>query len=235
MSKKHNRKEVISLNETLSPRSLFDFDHTEAAELLASVAYPWEILPKLKEYIQSLQERLNENEYTEVKKGVFIHKTATVAPSAVIEAPTVIGEETEVRPGAFIRGSALIGKGCVIGNSTEIKNAVISDGVQIPHYNYVGDSILGYKSHMGAGCIASNFRSDKGNITVHGECDIETGLRKLGVMLGDFAEIGCNSVLCPGSVIGRNSIVYPLSRVRGVLPENVILKDGGRIVKREVR
>lgn len=232
---KNHKKEVIALNSPLTPQSLFDLEHTDAKELLLSVSYPWEILPKLKDFIRSLQKTLDKNEYREVSDGVFIHKTASVAPSAVIDGPTVIGDGTEVRPGAFIRGSTLIGKGCVIGNSTEIKNAVISDGVQIPHYNYVGDSILGYQSHMGAGSIASNFRSDKGNITVHGERDIETGLRKLGVMLGDFAEVGCNSVLCPGSVVGRNSIVYPLSRVRGVLPENVILKDGGRIVKREER
>ena len=233
MSKKHLGGKI--LNYSLLPGSLFDLEHTDAKELLLSVTYPWEILPKLKDFIKALQCTLDKNEYTEVKPGVFIHKTAVVAPSAVIEAPTVIGAETEVRPGAFIRGSALIGKGCVIGNSTEIKNAVIFDGVQIPHYNYVGDSILGYKSHMGAGSIASNFRSDKGNITVHANENIETGLRKLGVMLGDFAEIGCNSVLCPGSVVGRSCIVYPLSRVRDVIPENTIYKANGIIVDRESR
>ena len=214
---------------------LLDFSHTLAAPLFEGKRYPWEILSELKEFIRTLGASLPREEYAEIAPEVWVHKTANVAPSALIAGPTEIGAKTEVRHCAFIRGSALVGEGCVVGNSTEIKNAVIFDGVQIPHYNYVGDSILGSRSHMGAGVVASNFRSDKGNVAVHdGETRIETGLRKLGAILGDGADVGCNSVLCPGSVVGRDSIIYPLSRVRGFVPERSILKGNGLIVPRKI-
>ena len=218
---------------TPKTEELFDLSHTLAKSLFLTARYPWEVLPGLSEFIRTLGKSLNLAEYRALPGDVYIHNDAVISPTACIDGPTIIGKNTEVRHCAFIRGSALIGEGCVVGNSTEIKNAVIMDGVQIPHYNYVGDSVLGYKSHMGAGSIASNFRSDKAGITVHGESDYPTGLRKLGVMLGDYAEVGCNSVLCPGSVIGRKSIIYPLSRVRGIIPAHVIYKDEKHIVPRK--
>ena len=214
---------------------LLTLSHTLAAPLFEGKRYPWEILPELKDFIRKLGATLSPEEYDEVSPEVWVHKTATVAPTALIQGPTVIGAGTEVRHCAFIRGSALVGAGCVVGNSTEIKNAVIFDGVQIPHYNYVGDSILGFRSHMGAGVVASNFRSDKGNVNVHdGNETIVTGLRKLGTILGDGSDVGCNSVLCPGSVVGRDCIVYPLSRVRGYLPERSIFKGDGTVVPRKI-
>jgi len=214
---------------------LLDLSHTLAAPLFDGKRYAWEILPHLKDFIRELGASLPRGEYTEIAPEVWAHKTATIAPTALIAGPTVIGAGTEVRHCAFIRGAALVGEGCVVGNSTEIKNAVIFDNVQIPHYNYVGDSVLGFRSHMGAGVVASNFRSDKGNVNVHdGDETIVTGLRKLGTILGDGADVGCNSVLCPGSVVGRDSIIYPLSRVRGVVPERSILKGDGSVVPRKI-
>jgi len=215
---------------------LFDLSHTLAKEYLENFTYPYEAVGGIKAMIAALGPNLPSDTYTEIKEHVWVAKSASVAPTAFLGEYTVIGPETEVRHCAFVRGAALIGAGCVVGNSTEIKNAIIFDGVQIPHYNYVGDSILGYRSHMGAGSIASNFRSDKGNIRVKdGNETVETGLRKLGTMLGDFAEIGCNSVLCPGSLVGRRAIVYPLSRVRGTVPEDHILKGDGCAYHRENR
>ncbi len=220
----------------LKIQELFDLSHTLAKEYLSSFTYPYEALSGIKGLIASLGETLPRDRYDMPAPHVWVAKSAKVMPSAYLGEYTIIGEETEVRHGAFIRGAALIGDGCVVGNSTEIKNAILFDGVQVPHYNYVGDSVLGYRSHMGAGSIASNFRSDKGNIRVRdGEEVLETGLRKLGTMLGDFAEIGCGSVLSPGSTVGRHSIVYPLSHVRGTVPAHHILKDGGVIVPREER
>ena len=214
---------------------LLTLSHTLAAPLFEGKRYPWEILPELKEFIRNLGATLSPEEYDEVSPEVWVHKTAKVAPSALIQGPTVIGAGTEVRHCAFIRGSALVGEGCVVGNSTEIKNAVVFDSVQIPHYNYVGDSILGFRSHMGAGVVASNFRSDKGNVNVRdGNETIKTGLRKLGTILGDGSDVGCNSVLCPGSVVGRDCIIYPLSRVRGYLPERSIFKGDGTVVPRKI-
>ena len=213
---------------------LFDLLHTLAAPLLCECEYPWEALPKIKDFILSIAKDLPEEDYYKVGDDVWIAKSAKIAPSALICGPTIIGESTEVRHCAYIRGNALVGDGAVIGNSTEIKNAIIFDGVQIPHYNYVGDSILGYKSHMGAGSIASNVRSDKQNISVYTSSQrIATGLRKFGTMLGDFVEVGCNSVLCPGSIVGRHSQIYPLTRVRGVIPENSICKSSDNIVKKK--
>lgn len=211
---------------------LFDLSHTLAAELIKSCDYPWQALAKISSFILSLKNELG-TEYVEVSPSVWVHKSAKIAQSAYLGAPCVVGENTEVRQGAFIRGSALIGDDCVIGNSCEIKNAVLFDGVQVPHFNYIGDSILGYKCHFGAGAITSNVKSDKGLVEAYCGTNRQfTGLKKLGAMVGDFAEIGCNSVLNPGAVVGRNSIIYPLSCVRGTVPENSILKSGGVIVKK---
>lgn len=208
---------------------LFDLSHSRGAAYLQQYEYPWEALEGIKELILSLGEKLPE-EFEQVSPQVWVHKTAKVAPTAYLGAPCIIGENTEVRHCAFIRGSALVGDGCVVGNSVELKNVILFDGVQVPHYNYVGDSILGYKAHMGAGSVTSNVKSDKSLVVIHGAQEIPTGRKKVGAMLGDFVEVGCNSVLNPGTVIGRNSNVYPTSCVRGVIPENSIYKTGGKIV-----
>ena len=212
---------------------LFDLDHSMAGSYLSGFEYPWQALKGIKDLILSLGETLGE-EYTEVSPSVWVHKTATVAPTAFLGSPCIIGADTEVRHCAFIRGSALVGKNCVVGNSVELKNVILFDNVQVPHYNYVGDSILGYKAHMGAGSLTSNVKSDKTLVTVKcGSKKMETGLKKFGAMVGDFVEVGCNSVLNPGTVVGRHSNVYPLSCVRGVIPENSIFKTGGVIVNKE--
>lgn len=212
---------------------LYDLTHTQAADYLRRFTYPWEALKGIKEEIIRLGESLDPAQYTEVSPQVWVHVTAAVAPTAFLGAPCIIGAKTEVRHCAFIRGSALVGEGCVVGNSVELKNVILFDGVQVPHYNYVGDSILGYKSHMGAGSITSNVKSDKTLVTVrqNGE-SMETGLKKMGAMLGDLVEVGCNSVLNPGTVIGRESNVYPLSCVRGVVPAHSIWKTGGVVVSK---
>ena len=213
---------------------LFDLSRTQAADYLKKFTYPWEALSGIKDFILSLGAVLNKDEYTEVAPCVWVHKTAKISPSAYVGAPCIIGENTEVRHCAFIRGSALVGNNCVVGNSTELKNVILFDNVQVPHYNYVGDSILGYKSHMGAGSITSNVKSDKSLVTVNsGSEKIATGLKKFGAVLGDFVEVGCNSVLNPGTVIGRNSNVYPLSCVRGYIPANSIYKTGGVITAKK--
>ncbi len=210
---------------------IFDISKTLAKPLLEKTEYPWEALVKIKDFILSLGPTLDKTVYEEVKPQVWIAKSAVVFESAYIAAPCIIGENTEVRHSAFIRGSVLIGNGCVIGNSTEIKNSIIFDSVQIPHYNYVGDSILGYRSHLGAGAITSNVKSDKSLVAVKTDSEIiETSLKKFGAMVGDYVEVGCNSVLCPGTVIARHSSVYPLSRVRGFIPENSIFKGPENIV-----
>ena len=214
-------------------KELYDLDHTLAKEYFCGFEYPWEALKGIKDMIIALGKTLNKDEYDEVSENVWIHKTAKVFPSAYIAAPCIIGANTEVRHCAFIRGSALVGEDCVVGNSCELKNVILFDHVQTPHYNYVGDSILGYYSHMGAGSITSNVKSDKKLVVVHNkEENIETGLKKFGAMIGDHVEVGCNSVLNPGTVIGRNSNVYPLSRVRGLIPENSIYKDEGIVVEK---
>lgn len=209
---------------------LYDLEHTIAADYLRSFTYPWEALKGISELIISLGKTLSPDEYDNPSENVWVHKTAKVFPSAYLGAPCIIGANTEVRHCAFIRGSALVGENCVIGNSVELKNVIIFDNVQTPHYNYVGDSILGYKSHMGAGSITSNVKSDKSNVVIKsaGE-EIETGIKKIGAMLGDNVEVGCNSVLNPGTVIGRGSNIYPTSCVRGVVPANSIWKTGGVI------
>ena len=214
---------------------LYDLSHTKASAYLAGFEYPWEALSNIKKLILELGATLGA-EYTEISPQVWVHNTAKIAPTAYLGAPCIIGENTEVRHCAFIRGSALVGDHCVVGNSTELKNVILFDNVQVPHYNYVGDSILGYKSHMGAGSVTSNVKSDKTLVAVkNGTEIIETGLKKFGAMLGDFVEVGCNSVLNPGTVIGRCSNIYPTSCVRGVIPENSIFKTNGNIVKKEQR
>lgn len=214
---------------------LYDLGHTMAGEYLQQFEYPWQALSGIKNLILDLGSRLGE-EYTEVAPTVWVHKTAKVAPTAYLGTPCIIGANTEVRHCAFVRGSALVGENCVVGNSVELKNVILFDNVQVPHYNYVGDSILGYKSHMGAGSLTSNVKSDKTLVVVkNGDEKIETGLKKFGAMLGDGVEVGCNSVLNPGTVIGKNSNIYPTSCVRGVVPGDSIWKTGGIIVKKEMR
>ena len=213
---------------------LYDLDHTLAEKYLKNFIYPWEALSQIKEMIYALGDTLSED-YIQRQAGIWIHKTARVAPTASIASPCIIGAGTEVRHGAFIRGCALIGDDCVVGNSVELKNVILFDGVQVPHFNYVGDSILGYKAHMGAGAVTSNVKADKTPVVIHGDSEIETKRKKVGAMLGDFVEVGCNSVLNPGAIIGRNSNVYPLSNVRGVVPADSIYKGADNIVvKKEI-
>ena len=219
------------MNITIS--DLLDLSHTMAGEYLRQFQYPWEALDGIKELILSLGGKLSPEEYTQSREHVWVHKTAVVAPTAYLGAPCIIGPETEVRHCAFIRGSALVGARCVVGNSVELKNVILFDNVQTPHYNYVGDSILGYKSHMGAGSITSNVKSDKTPVVVKGETDMPTGRKKMGAILGDFVEVGCNSVLNPGTILGRHSSVYPTSCVRGVVPADCIYKDKDHIVQRQ--
>ena len=212
---------------------LYDMDHTLAGTYLAGFEYPWQALKGIRDLILDLGAQLGED-YTEAAPQVWVHKTAEVAPTAYLGAPCIIGPGTEVRHCAFVRGSALVGENCVVGNSVELKNVILFDCVQVPHYNYVGDSILGYKSHMGAGAVTSNVKSDKTLVTVkNGDERIETGLKKFGAMVGDYVEVGCNSVLNPGTVVGRNSNIYPTSCVRGVVPQGHIWKNDGRLVKKE--
>ena len=213
---------------------LLDLSHTIAAPLFAGRTYPWEVLGDIKAFILALGPTLPKDEYDEVSEGVWIARDAAVFPSAYIGAPCIIDHGAEVRHCAFIRGSAIVGKGCVVGNSVELKNVVLFDSVQTPHYNYVGDSILGYKSHMGAGSITSNVKSDKTLVVVKSGAErIETGLKKFGAILGDNVEVGCNSVLNPGSVLGRGVSVYPTSSVRGVIPAGHIYKSADEIVERK--
>ena len=209
---------------------LYDLQHSLAGDYLQQFTYPWEALGGIKALICQLGETLNKDDFLELQPQVWVHKTAKVAPTAFIGAPCIVGANTEVRHCAFIRGSALIGENCVVGNSTELKNVILFDNVQVPHYNYVGDSILGYKAHMGAGSITSNVKSDKSLVVIHGDTDIPTGIKKVGAMLGDRVEVGCNSVLNPGTVIGRDSNVYPTSCVRGAVPANSIYKKNDTIV-----
>ncbi len=214
----------------LNTTGLFDLSHTLAGDYLARFAYPWQALDGIKELILTLGPALGDD-YQERAPQVWVHETAKIAPTAFLGAPCIIGPDTEVRHCAFIRGSALVGAGCVVGNSVELKNVILFDSVQVPHYNYVGDSILGYKSHMGAGSITSNVKSDKTLVTVKNEGEaMETGRKKFGAILGDWVEVGCNSVLNPGTVIGPHSNVYPLSCVRGAVPADSIYKTGGVVV-----
>ena len=211
---------------------LYDLDHTLAGDYLRQFTYPWEALKGIKDFILELGPTLDPEEYEQVSENVWVHKTAKVFPTAYLGAPCIIGPNTEVRHGAFIRSSALVGEDCVVGNSVELKNVILFDNVQVPHYNYVGDSILAYYSHVGAGSISINVKSDKKLVVVkNGEEKIETGVKKFGAMLGDHVEVGCNAVLNPGTVIGRHCRVYPTSCVRGVLPEASIWKNDGTVVQ----
>jgi NDP-sugar pyrophosphorylase family protein len=220
------------LNKAVKTKELFDCEVTYLKELFASCEYPWEMLPILKEYIKKLIADGIEG-YTEISDGVLVGKDVKIYPTATIEAPAIIGDGTEVRPGAFIRGSVITGKNCVIGNSSELKNCILLDKVQVPHYNYVGDSVLGNFAHMGAGSICSNLKSDGKPVVIHADTDYETGLRKIGGILADHADIGCGCVINPGTVIGKNTSVYPLTALRGVIGEGYIVKSLDNIVKRK--
>ena len=225
---------MLTVKKTVKTEELFDLSHTLAAPLLSRFEYPWEALKEIKEYTISLGKTLSPEEYDNPSEGVWIAKTANIAPTANINAPCIIGKNTEVRTGAYIRGAVIVGEGCVVGNSCELKNAILFDCVQVPHFNYIGDSILGYRSHTGAGAITSNVKSDKSLVSVvTDDGRIPTGLKKFGAMLGDFVEVGCNSVLNPGTVIGRNSNIYPLSSVRGTVPPNSIFKKQDNIVTKK--
>ena len=215
-------------------KNLYNLEETIAKELLEKHEYPWEVLPEISDFIIELGNKLDEAKYEKVREDVWIAKSAKVAPTAYIHGPAIIGENAEIRHCAFIRGKAIVGEGAVVGNSTELKNVILFNKVQVPHYNYVGDSILGYKSHMGAGSITSNVKSDKQLVVVkNGKEKIETGLKKFGAMLGDEVEVGCGSVLNPGTVIGKNTNIYPLSSVRGVVPEKSIYKNQNEIVEKK--
>ena len=219
--------------ETCKIKNLYNLEETIAKDLFEGAVYPWEVLPKISDFIKKLGATLSEEEYEKRGEDIWIAKSATVAPTAYIHGPAIIGKEAEVRHCAFIRGNAIVGEGAVVGNSTELKNVVLFNKVQVPHYNYVGDSVLGYKSHMGAGSICSNVKSDKKLVVVKdGNEKIETGVKKFGAMLGDHVEVGCGSVLNPGTVIGRNSNIYPLSPVRGCIPADSIYKNAAEIVKK---
>lgn len=219
--------------------NLYDLTQTIAGEYLAQFTYPWEALGGISDFIREIGPKLDPEVYEKRGEDIWVAKSATIAPTASLNGPLIIDEDVEVRQCAFIRGSAIVGKGSVVGNSTELKNVIIFNSVQVPHYNYVGDSILGYKSHMGAGSITSNVKSDKTLVVVKDKFDsreeIETGRKKFGAMLGDHVEVGCNSVLNPGTVIGRNCNVYPLSSVRGVIPAEHIFKDAQHVVKKEAK
>lgn len=219
--------------EKLKIKNMYTLSETIAADLLQSVTYPWEALPKIGAFIKAIGPTLPADEYEYRGEDVWVAKDATVFPSAYIHGPAIIGKGAEVRHCAFIRGNAIVGAGAVVGNSTELKNVILFNKVQVPHYNYVGDSILGFKAHMGAGSITSNVKSDKTLVVVHTEeGNIETGLKKFGAMLGDCVEVGCNSVLNPGTVLGREVNVYPTSSVRGFVPEKHIYKSQDKIVKK---
>ena len=217
----------------LTVKELYTLEETIAADIFDGVTYPWEVLPKISSFILELGKTLDEKEYEKRGENIWIARSAKVAPTAYINGPAIIGKEAEVRHCAFIRGNAIVGKNCVVGNSTELKNVILFNSVQVPHYNYVGDSILGHKSHMGAGSITSNVKSDKTLVVVKdGKEEIKTGFKKFGAMLGDYVEVGCNSVLNPGTVIGAHTNVYPLSMVRGVVADHSIYKNRNEVVQK---
>lgn len=217
----------------MTVKEMYTLDETIAKDIFEGVTYPWEVLPKIKDFILKLGETLSEEEYEKRGEDVWVARTAKVAPTAFIGGPAIIGKEAEIRHCAFIRANAIVGEGAVVGNSTELKNVILFNKVQVPHYNYVGDSILGYKSHMGAGSITSNVKSDKKLVTIKTpEGFIETGMKKFGAMLGDYVEVGCGTVLNPGSVVGSNTNIYPLSMVRGYVPSGSIYKKQGEVVEK---
>lgn len=214
--------------------NLYDLEQTIAKDLFEGATYPWEVLGRISSFIRELGPKLDADRFEQRGEDIWVAKSAKVAPTAFLNGPLIIDEEAEIRHCAFVRGSAIIGRGCVIGNSTELKNAVIFNSVQVPHYNYVGDSVLGYKSHMGAGSITSNIKSDRTVVVIKDQTmQLETGLKKIGAMLGDYVEVGCNSVLNPGTVIGRGSNIYPLSSVRGVIPANSIYKNRSEVAEKQ--
>ena len=217
----------------MQTENYLDLSKTIASEIFSGLSYPWEALPKIKDFILNLGPKLPKDEFEEIKENVWVSKEAVIANSAFIAGPTIICKGTEIRHCAFIRGSVVVGENCVVGNSTELKNAILFNNVQVPHFNYIGDSILGFKAHFGAGSIVSNVKSDKSNVSVliNGN-KTDTGLRKFGAIVADYVEIGCNTVLNPGTIIGRNSNVYPTSMVRGIIGENMIFKSQGNIVKK---
>lgn len=221
------------MTKCVKTSELFECNVPYLKDLFDKSEYPWEMLPKIKDLILSLIEK-GMSDFTELKEGVLVGKDVKIADTATIEAPAIIGHGTEIRPGAFIRGSVITGSNCVIGNSSELKNCILLDKVQVPHYNYVGDSVLGNHAHMGAGSICSNLKSDGKNIVIHGDTEIETGLRKIGGILADEADIGCGCVLNPGTVIGKNTSVYPLTSLRGVIPSGCIVKALNNIVERRI-
>ena len=219
------------MTEALTVKKLYTLDQTIAKDIFEGVTYPWEVLPKISSFILELGKTLSEDDYEKRGENVWIAKSAKVAPTAFINGPAIIGKDAEVRHCAFIRGKAIVGEGAVVGNSTELKNVILFNKVQVPHYNYVGDSILGFKAHMGAGSITSNVKSDKKLITIKGpDCNIDTGIKKIGAFLGDNVEVGCGSVLNPGTIVGRESNIYPLSSVRGFIPAGSIYKKQGEVV-----
>lgn len=219
--------------ETIEIRNLYDLEETIAAPLLGRMQYPWEALGEIRDFIVALGNTLPEERFEKRGADIWVARSASVAPTACLNGPCIVDEEAEIRHCAFVRGSAIIGKGAVVGNSTELKNVILFNRVQVPHYNYVGDSILGYRAHMGAGAITSNVKSDRTPVVVKSrDVSFETGLKKFGAMLGDGVEVGCNSVLNPGTVIGKNTTVYPLSRVRGYIPANSIFKEEGNVVEK---
>ena len=221
-------------NDALKISNLYDLNETIAAKVFEDCTYPWEVLAKIGDFIVELGNSLPEDEYEKRGENIWVHRTANVFPSAYIAGPAIIGKDAEVRHCAFIRGKAIVGEGAVVGNSTELKNVILFDGVQVPHYNYVGDSILGYKAHMGAGSITSNVKSDKTLVEIRvGQEKVKTGLKKMGAILGDQVEVGCGSILNPGSVIGANTNIYPLSSVRGYVPSGSIYKNQGEIVEKQ--
>lgn len=219
------------MNKLVKTKELFDCSIPHLASLFDECEYPWQILPKIKELAKKLTEE-GLSGYTLYDEGILIGENVKIAKNATIEPPAVIGHGTQLRPGAYIRGNVIIGSNCVVGNSTELKNCILLDGVQAPHYNYIGDSILGNKAHTGAGVICSNLKSDRSNVVVHGEVDHPTDLRKVGAFLGDGSDIGCNSVLNPGTVVGKHTAVYPLTSLRGVYPADCIVKDTNKIIKK---
>ncbi len=214
--------------------NLYDLEQTIAKDLFEGATYPWEVLGKISGFIRELGPKLDPMRFEQKGEDIWVAKSANVAPTAFLNGPLIIDEEAEIRHCAFVRGSAIVGRGCVIGNSTELKNVVIFNSVQVPHYNYVGDSVLGYKSHMGAGSITSNIKSDRTVVVIKDQTkQLETGLKKIGAMLGDYVEVGCNSVLNPGTIVGRGSNIYPLSSVRGVIPANSIYKNRGEVAEKQ--
>lgn len=219
--------------EQVTIEKLYDLKETIAEEIFQGKTYPWEVLPLIGTFIEKLGKTLSSEEYDQIGENIWVAKSASIAPTVAINGPCIIGKNAEIRQCAFIRGNAIVGEGAVVGNSTELKNVILFNKVQVPHYNYVGDSVLGYKAHMGAGSITSNVKSDKKLVVIHGEdFELETGMKKFGAMLGDGVEVGCNSVLNPGTVVGKNSNIYPLSSVRGVVPADSIYKSRQEIVKK---